>query len=285
MVHNLVGTHRGSQGRIPAHVWIVPSHLRFCPVSSIDNIILILVRMDDRHLQEFDKGMPSSKRSRSSIVYLHVFLFSTAIFLNIWALRQPGLRSPQFLGSCDGDRQTRLIGSYPLEQLATVSPVKFDAELFAASVYKGEPRKELDEAWNKLVDHPMILVDNKTLQDFDPTTKLTKGVNNHYYATVEVFHHLHCLDITRKYIWRDYYKHVDTFQNPPEIVWKHVDHCIDLLRQVLMCNSGTDLLFYTDLGDQQPEARVSTSHMCRNFSQISEWVWKHDSELGKYAED
>lgn len=52
-----------------------------------------------------------------------------------------------------------------------------------------------------------------------------------------------------------------------------------------MCNSGTDLLFYTDLGDQQPEARVSTSHMCRNFSQISEWVWKHDSELGKYAED
>lgn len=52
-----------------------------------------------------------------------------------------------------------------------------------------------------------------------------------------------------------------------------------------MCNSGTRLLFYTDLGDQQPEARVSTSHMCRNFSQISEWVWKHDSELGKYAED
>lgn len=46
----------------------------------------------------------------------------------------------------------------PLEQLATVSPVKFDAELFAASVYKGEPRKELDEAWNKLVDRMYLTV-------------------------------------------------------------------------------------------------------------------------------
>ncbi|KAK4165540.1 hypothetical protein QBC43DRAFT_351141 [Cladorrhinum sp. PSN259] len=67
----------------------------------------------------------------------------------------------------------------PLEQLATVSPVKFDAELFAASIYKGEPRKELDEAWDKVVDHPMILVDNKTMQDFDSTTKPTKGVTQY----------------------------------------------------------------------------------------------------------
>jgi hypothetical protein len=137
---------------------------------------------------------------------------------------------------------------------------------------------------------PIILADYRTLQAFDAMTEPTKGVDDHYYATVEVFHHLHCLDITRKFIWRDCYQHVDTFQNPPEVMWKHVgkldqpprpmepfiktviqaDHCIDLLRQVLMCNGATGLLFYTDLGSQQPEARVSTSHICRNFSQISE---------------
>lgn len=54
---------------------------------------------------------------------------------------------------------------------------------------------------------------------------------------------------------------------------------------MLMCDSATSLLFYTDLGDaEQPQARFSSNHMCRNFSQISEWVWKHDSELGIYAE-
>jgi hypothetical protein len=51
----------------------------------------------------------------------------------------------------------------------------------------------------------MILVDYRTLQAFDATTKLTKGVDDYYYATVEVFHHLYCLDITRKFIWRDHY--------------------------------------------------------------------------------
>jgi hypothetical protein len=77
-------------------------------------------------------------------------------------------------------------------------------------------------AYKMLSTDPMILVDYRTLQTFDATTKPTKGTGNHYYATVEVFHHLHCLDITRKFIWRDRYQHIDTFRDPPEVVWKHV---------------------------------------------------------------
>lgn len=68
----------------------------------------------------------------------------------------------------------------------------------------------------------MILVDKETLDSFDRTTKPSKGINDHYYATVEVFHQLHCLDITRKFIWRNHYGHVDTFQDPPEMIWEHV---------------------------------------------------------------
>lgn len=68
----------------------------------------------------------------------------------------------------------------------------------------------------------MILVDNGVLRAYDPTELPSKGMGSHYYATVEVYHQLHCLDITRKFIWRDHYKHVDTFQDPPEMVWEHV---------------------------------------------------------------
>lgn len=39
-----------------------------------------------------------------------------------------------------------------LEHLATLSPVKFDVELFSTSVYKGQPRKEPNDAWEKIVD-------------------------------------------------------------------------------------------------------------------------------------
>ena len=53
-----------------------------------------------------------------------------------------------------------------------------------------------------------------------------------------------------------------------------------------MCNADLGLIFYTDVGEQQqPMARVSTQHMCRNISVITEWVQRHDSELGIYAED
>lgn len=52
-----------------------------------------------------------------------------------------------------------------------------------------------------------------------------------------------------------------------------------------MCNSDIGLIFYTDVGSRQPVARVSTSHMCRNFSQVAEWVNKHDSEMGIFAEE
>lgn len=60
---------------------------------------------------------------------------------------------------------------------------------------------------------------------------------------------------------------------------------MDLLRQVLMCHSDIELIFCTDVGHHQPIARVSTPHMCRNFSQVAEWVNQHDSALGMYAEE
>ena len=68
----------------------------------------------------------------------------------------------------------------------------------------------------------MIMVDHETLLATDQAPKPTKGKDGHFYATVETYHQLRCLDITRKYIWRDYYQDVDTFQDPQEMLWEHV---------------------------------------------------------------
>ena len=147
-------------------------------------------------------------------------------------------------------------------------------------------------------------MNHETLQSFNPTSKPSKGINDHYYATVEIYHQLHCLDISRKLIRRDNYGHGHvsgssryqvsygsmlvglTFTDCTFLLLskRDPDHCTDLLRQTLTCHSGIDLIFYTDRGDSQPAARVSTTHACRNFSELTEWVNKHDSELGSYAE-
>jgi hypothetical protein len=84
-----------------------------------------------------------------------------------------------------------------------------------------------------LLTEPMILVNNETLQAYDPTSKPTKGVKGHYYATVEVHHQLHCLDITRKFIWREKYGHVVTFQDPPDMVWEHIGKLISIRNRIL----------------------------------------------------
>lgn len=54
---------------------------------------------------------------------------------------------------------------------------------------------------------------------------------------------------------------------------------------MLLCNADLGLIFYTDVGEKQPEARVSTNHMCRDITAITDWVQKHDSEMGIYAEN
>ncbi|KAI0898665.1 hypothetical protein F4806DRAFT_459218 [Annulohypoxylon nitens] len=219
-----------------------------------------------------------------ALICLNLALFFFSVLLNFWSAQRLSSCGKAELFRTGSYRNRDPVGYYPLTDIAQYGPTKFDAELGEPSIFKGPPSKQLDDAWNKLVDQPMILVNNETLQAFDPTSKPSKGTNGHYYATVEVYHQLHCLDITRKFIWRDHYQHVDTFQDPPEMIWEHVDHCIDLLRQVLMCNGDVGLIFYTDVGKRQPVARVSTMHMCRNFSEITDWVNNHDSELGIFAE-
>ncbi|CAJ2508323.1 Uu.00g133490.m01.CDS01 [Anthostomella pinea] len=218
------------------------------------------------------------------LLLINLCLFSFAVLLNMWALRGWNSFGNKELLQASNSHHRDPLGYYPLLDVATYGPMRFDAELRGKSIFKGPPSELLDNAWSKLVNQPMILVDNEALQSFDPTSKPSKGVDGHYYATVEVYHQLHCLDIIRKFIWRNHYQHVDTFMDPPQMVWEHVDHCIDLLRQVLMCNGDIGLIFYTDVGKEQPIARVSTTHMCRNFSQITEWVNGHDSELGVFAE-
>jgi len=62
----------------------------------------------------------------------------------------------------------------------------------------------------------------------------------------------------------------------------HVLHCVDWLRQALMCNADVTLDPTEDLiafGDQ-------SEHKCKDFSVISEWAEKNRfKELGRYLKE
>ncbi|KAK1960050.1 hypothetical protein LY78DRAFT_590361 [Colletotrichum sublineola] len=110
-----------------------------------------------------------------------------------------------------------------------------------------------------------------------PSSSPTPG----YVATVEVFHHLHCVNVLRQYLWRESYpeSQLPSFlkYNSPEVAKEHADHCIETLRQAITCSGDvTPYLFY----QKQPSSGSGPSikedfkafHKCRRFDKLLNWV-------------
>lgn len=100
-----------------------------------------------------------------------------------------------------------------------------------------------------------------------------------YIAGVEVFHHLHCLNVLRQALWvADYPPHLvpSLFRyNSPAVARKHADHCISTLHQALTCNADlTPYLLYDSTGKGAGVARedFQATHKCKKFEPLVDWI-------------
>ncbi|KAI8950912.1 hypothetical protein F4801DRAFT_316835 [Xylaria longipes] len=118
--------------------------------------------------------------------------------------------------------------------------VTFTADLEDTSPYKAPPSNTINEAWDSLINRmllrtirilngtlilhiePMILIDELSMMAINQSLKTAKGINRGYYAMVEVYHELHCLNLIRKFIWRDEYSEDMAFQGTKDEVMNHV---------------------------------------------------------------
>ncbi|KAJ5588765.1 hypothetical protein N7537_011443 [Penicillium hordei] len=123
------------------------------------------------------------------------------------------------------------------------------------SGFTGTPSRQLEAKWKSLVEVPTVVVPPERLpslnrsaeQGFVPTSPNSSAYG--YVAGIEVFHHLHCLNVLRQYAWRDAYPEEllpSLFRyNSPFAVRAHVDHCTETVRLALMCNADvTPYLLY-----------------------------------------
>ncbi|KAF2036695.1 hypothetical protein EK21DRAFT_106009 [Setomelanomma holmii] len=108
--------------------------------------------------------------------------------------------------------------------------------------------------------------------------KIKEKYGGGYPAHVEGLHHLHCLSL----VWNiDYYqqKGLGPFSNDGDILKQHVTHCLDILRQQLMCTVDVGVLgqvWYQPPGKGlQAFVDFNTVHMCRNFGDVRDWAEKH----------
>lgn len=85
----------------------------------------------------------------------------------------------------------------------------------------------------------------------------------------DVYHELHCLKYIRHYIYRDSYPMIKT--NVPSL--DHVDHCIDSLRQLVMCRTDVAIQTYSWIPNLRiPWANFETEHECQNWDALDGWA-------------
>ncbi|KAE9379888.1 hypothetical protein N431DRAFT_448721 [Stipitochalara longipes BDJ] len=111
----------------------------------------------------------------------------------------------------------------------------------------------------------------------DATVQIPNEFGGGYYATLEVFHQLHCLNMVRMATYKEHYDLVHAFGDRPEWLRKHIDHCIDMLRQRLTCTSDIGLVtavWVESYGEPYPD--FNTQHQCRNFEKVQTWAKYHE---------
>jgi len=128
------------------------------------------------------------------------------------------------------------------------------------------------------------------------SVELPEEAEESYQAGIEVFHQLHCLDMIRKMTYMEYYivqpeyewmsspmqrihtgipllSHLD-FKPTTNLI--STDHCIEMLRQKLMCDSDLHVYTYNWVDKANhgwPD--FSTTQMCRNFDDVLRWGNEH----------
>ncbi|KAK9775190.1 putative DUF3328 domain-containing protein [Seiridium cardinale] len=132
--------------------------------------------------------------------------------------------------------------------------------------WAGEPSPYMDEAWDDLTEFWTVLLDGEEADNVRGQTLLQNG----YWVTgLDVFHQLHCLDSLRRAVYPDYYPH----EGSPRTWQLHVDHCVDYLRQAIMCHGDTTPVHYKWFpGIRRWGPDFASTHYCpREMEDLLTW--------------
>ncbi|KAL4900124.1 hypothetical protein BDW74DRAFT_188669 [Aspergillus multicolor] len=166
---------------------------------------------------------------------------------------------------------------------------RFNGSLLEENTYRQDAGLEVDAAWEALgVNYRAIRVpvEQAARSGITPgQVQISEAYGGGYPANIEGFHHLHCLNLLRQSLYYNYdYYHQQgegAFKNEDFIVRQHVSHCLDILRQQLMCIIDIGVLGQVWIHPEHPTPFVdfNTEHVCRNFEDIRAWAEKNQLPL------
>jgi len=172
----------------------------------------------------------------------------------------------------------------PAQDVLEYKPKLFN-DIWFKSEFNAPPSPALDEAWEDLYDFGVMQIPKDQAVLFPNRTSPIPGDEQNYIFTMDVFHQLHCLNMIRQALYPEYYNHSYYSRlgiKPPSMPvhghegFDHTTHCIDSLRETVMCSSDvTPLVWVWDDRLQQSMPRLDVVHSCRNFEKVQEWGKAH----------
>ncbi|OJJ43567.1 hypothetical protein ASPZODRAFT_136025, partial [Penicilliopsis zonata CBS 506.65] len=143
--------------------------------------------------------------------------------------------------------------------------------------YEGPPSSENNLKWYELLNAGIIALDESMFKALDQETEPSSPTDNTPLIHLEVFHQLHCLNSLRRLIYN-----TSTFTTGINAEM-HMDHCIDYLRQSIMCHSDVTPLVHIPrpggprLGGAPWMPNFAVRHTCRDFWKIHAWAAQYNT--------
>ncbi|KAI1416921.1 hypothetical protein F5Y13DRAFT_185759 [Hypoxylon sp. FL1857] len=168
--------------------------------------------------------------------------------------------------------------------------VKFNGTLGKNSDFSGhwgDPDEAMDRNWNKwgFVKYVSFSRDEFAAMgmDLEGSAKFTEEYGGGYIGFLEISHQMHCLNVIRQAYHWEYYEKPENkkwatwlYDNPITIK-VHINHCFEMLRQLIMCNADLGVIPHHWVKDiQDPYANFNTVHKCRDLDSVAEWIEQHE---------
>ncbi|KAN0116855.1 protein of unknown function (DUF3328) domain containing protein [Hyaloscypha variabilis] len=167
----------------------------------------------------------------------------------------------------------------PVKDAVSYKTVKFDEYFENRSPYTPQtPTKELDEMWEDLYNFGTSGISADEASNLLESTVHLPHDDSTYVVSLGVFHQLHCVNHLRKALYPDEYPGL--WQYNPDgtvkrdtIISLHWDHCIDILRQTLMCHADvTPMPYFYRARDDNVYSVLASTETCRDYDKIKSWA-------------
>ncbi|MCJ1367571.1 hypothetical protein MMC16_006705 [Acarospora aff. strigata] len=180
--------------------------------------------------------------------------------------------------------------------LAKSWPVQTESKIYKLKVvdsnFTGRPGPAIDQAWHDLLEGSSSITStvmpkantlspgatfrvSKEDLDFYNITSIPLADGSGYATETFMTHELHCLKLVRKWKYKEFYYARELEHQGPALAEldRHVDHCIETLRQGIMCRSDVSLVTYSYIrGTRNVTARTWGHHQCVKYESLANWI-------------